>query len=307
MIQVDGDTALSSIFNLTSFIVFISRTDRNIIHDNIPFIGGDRAVCNRRIAEYRDICVADSVRIPVSIGNRQADIIAVCRSADICRGTGIGEYACLLVIGQRILFIGISRPRKQDLPLTIIAGEVQVAIFITRHHYSKFCLADLYRERGGSIIIPHISAEREIVQFYAVRLGTDSEHDLRRIVIVIFFPFWNREIDLVRQHRTVVMHRHHQRAGSHIAGGIRHRNIDAVRKSVICADGTSTPHIIVSLLPGQLICVFNLPRTAGLSLRGALYLYLDAVHRQCFVGGKPILVERLAVDQAQGNGWCVLL
>ena len=301
MIQVDGDTALSSIFNLTSFIVFISRTDRNIIHDNIPFIGGDRAVCNRRIAEYGGIYLADSGRIPVSIGNRQADIIAVCRSADICRGTGIGEYACLLVIGQQILFIGISRPRKQDL-LTIIAGEVQVAIFITRHHYSKFCLADLYRERGGSIIIPHISAEREIVQFYAVRLGTDSEHDLRRIVIVIFFPFWNREIDLVRQHRPVVMHRHRQRAGRRIAGGIRHRNIDAVRKSVLCADGTNTPHIIVSLLPGQLICVFNLPRTAGLSLRGARYLYLDAVHRQCFVDGKPILVERIAVDQAQGNG-----
>ena len=70
----------------------------------------------------------------------------------------------------------------------------------------------------------------------------------------------------------------------------------------LCADGTNTPHIIVSLLPGQLICVFNLPRTAGLSLRGARYLYLDAVHRQCFVDGKPILVERIAVDQAQGNG-----
>ena len=106
----------------------------------------------------------------------------------------------------------------------------------------------------------------------------------------------------LRHHRSVVMHFHHQRAGSHIAGGIRHRNIDAVRKSVICADGTSTPHIIVSLLLGQLICVFNLPRTAGRLLRGSRHRYLDAVHRQCCVGGKPCLVERIAVDQAQGNG-----
>ena len=98
------------------------------------------------------------------------------------------------------------------------------------------------------------------------------------------------------------MHRHHQRAGSHIAGGIRHRNIDAVKKSVICADGTSTPLILVSLLPGQLICVFNLPRTAGLSLRGVRHRYLDAVHCQCFVDGKPTLFELIAVDQAQGNG-----
>lgn len=105
-----------------------------------------------------------------------------------------------------------------------------------------------------------------------------------------------------RQHRPVVMHRHHQRAGSHIAGGIRHRNVDAVRKRVFFADGTSTPRILVSLLPGQLICVFNLPRTAGRLLRGVRHRYLDAVHRQCFVLGKPLRCKIFAVDQAQGNG-----
>ena len=135
---------------------------------------------------------------------------------------------------------------------------------------------------------------RTVIQFKAA-----ADVYVRRYGFVAFIAVFEPD---VADHRTVVMHRHHQRAGSHIAGGIRHRNIDAVRKSVICADGTSTPPILVSLLPGQLICVFNLPRTAGLSLRGALYLYLDAVHCQCCVGGKPFRVELFAVDQAQGNG-----
>ena len=93
------------------------------------------------------------------------------------------------------------------------------------------------------------------------------------------------------------MHRHRQRAGRRIAGSIRHRNIDAVRKRVIFADALTR----MSLLSSQTIFVLNLPRAVVL-LRGARHLHDDAVHRQCFVGGKPILVERLAVDQAQGNG-----
>ena len=99
-----------------------------------------------------------------------------------------------------------------------------------------------------------------------------------------------------RQHRPVVMHRHRQRTGRRIAGGIRHRNVDFVGKRVIFADALTR----VSLLSGQAITVLNLPR--AVLLRGSRHLHDDAVHRQCFVGGKPILVERLAVDQAQGNG-----
>ena len=64
---------------------------------------------------------------------------------------------------------------------------------------------------------------------------------------------------LSADHRSVVVHRHRQRAGSRITGSIRHLNVDFVRKSVLFADGTSTLVTRVSLLPGQMIFVFNLP------------------------------------------------
>ena len=111
---------------------------------------------------------------------------------------------------------------------------------------------------------------------------------------------FGKTVHVARGHRSVVMHRHRQRAGRCIAGSIRHRNADDARKRVIFADALTR----VSLLSGQAITVLNLPRAVVL-LRGARHRYLDAVHRQCFVGGKPILVERIAVDQAHGNVWCV--
>ena len=97
------------------------------------------------------------------------------------------------------------------------------------------------------------------------------------------------------------MHRHRQQSGRRIAGSIRHRNVDVVRKRVIFADALTR----VSLLSGQSITVLNIPLTGLVILRGSRHLHGDAVHRQCCVVGKPLRCEIFAVDQAHGNVWCV--
>ena len=105
----------------------------------------------------------------------------------------------------------------------------------------------------------------------------------------------------LRHHRSVVMHRHRQQSGRRIAGSIRHRNVDVVRKRVIFADALTR----VSLLSGQVITVLNIPLTGLVILRGSRHRHSDAVHRQCCVVGKPLRCEIFAVDQAHGNVWCV--
>ena len=270
---------------------------RALVHSDGPIVHR-----HRRDGRCRDGLTYHADSITVAVFQGQLERIVIGRAAHIPVRTRVGELALFLVIRQLLTLLGAVGD-KRDFAIFAIK-ELKLPIFTTRHVNAELPAVDLHDDLGRSAFILSRDIRTELEIFQPVRIGppTDLENYRRGSIVEELVTIFRHEIDLVRYHRPVVMHRHHQRAGSHIAGGIRHRNIDAVRKSVICADGTSTPHIIVSLLLGQLICVFNLPRTAGRLLRGSRHRYLDAVHRQCCVGGKPCLVERIAVDQAQGNG-----
>ena len=184
--------------------------------------------------------------------------------------------------GQRLIDRHVGLGRKRILTRrgikhqrAVVQIKAQLAVFRDRPRLT------VYRQALLTALVV-----RAVIDVHTARHGRSRRHAQRRV--------------LRTDHRPVVMHRHRQQSGRRIAGSIRHRNADDVRKSVIFADALTR----VSLLSGQSITVLNLPRTVVLLL-GSRHLHSDAVHRQCCVVGKPIHVEIFAVDQAHGNVWCV--
>ena len=298
-IKADRILEITVRIKLQSDTVFLARQRNRVLSTIQRHSEGARILCTVRFSGT--IRIGDIASVKTRIIRHQIVYDGTFRRLSLEAGLHGRRYRHAVAYG---ISISVRYCDIEGIAVVRFSGRIFLGARIdelaTRPHGKSFADLGISRSKVPLACAILRSGERRTVHFHRQRrtFGVRSYAQTGEVQAYRGLSIHNlgRLGDHIGQHRPVVMHRHRQQSGRRIAGGIRHRNVDFVGKRVIFADALTR----VSLLSGQAITVLNLPR--AVLLRGSRHLHDDAVHRQCFVGGKPILVERLAVDQAQGNG-----